>query len=126
MASSLIGMYAFAIADSQDAGNPRLVLGRDRLGIKPLAWAETAEGIVFGSEVKCLLASGMVEREMRREALLTTSCRATSAGRRAHGPACSASSRNGVDLEREGRGADQAVLGPAHGRARALRSGGDP
>ena len=70
VASSLIGMYAFAIADSRDAGNPRLVLGRDRLGIKPLYWAETAEGIVFGSEVKCLLASGMVEREMRREALL--------------------------------------------------------
>ena len=70
MASSLIGMYAFAIADGRDANNPRLVLGRDRLGIKPLYWAETAEGIVFGSEVKCLLASGMVEREMRREALL--------------------------------------------------------
>lgn len=70
VASSLIGMYAFAIADGRDANNPRLVLGRDRLGIKPLYWAETAEGIVFGSEVKCLLASGMVEREMRREALL--------------------------------------------------------
>ncbi|MEE2939208.1 MAG: asparagine synthase (glutamine-hydrolyzing) [Planctomycetota bacterium] len=70
VASALIGMYAFAIADGRDANNPRLVLGRDRLGIKPLYWAETAEGIVFGSEVKCLLASGMVEREMRREALL--------------------------------------------------------
>lgn len=70
VASALIGMYAFAIADGRDPNNPRLVLGRDRLGIKPLYWAETAEGIVFGSEVKCLLASGYVEREMRREALL--------------------------------------------------------
>ena len=67
---ALIGMYAFAVADWRDENNPRVILGRDRLGIKPLYWAETAEGIVFGSEVKTILASGMVEREMRREALL--------------------------------------------------------
>ncbi|MEM8712447.1 MAG: asparagine synthase (glutamine-hydrolyzing), partial [Planctomycetota bacterium] len=66
----LVGMYAFAVADWRDPNHPRLVLGRDRLGIKPLYWAETREGIVFGSEVKTILASGMVEREMRREALL--------------------------------------------------------
>lgn len=67
---ALIGMYGFAIADWRDENNARIVLGRDRLGIKPLYWAETAEGIVFGSEVKAILASGMVMREMRREALL--------------------------------------------------------
>lgn len=67
---ALVGMFAFAIADLRDGDNPRLVLGRDRLGIKPMYWAETAEGIVFGSEVKALLASGYLEREMRREALL--------------------------------------------------------
>ena len=32
-------------------------MARDRVGIKPLYYAETAEGIVFGSEVKALLAS---------------------------------------------------------------------
>lgn len=68
--SALVGMYAFAIADLRDPNNPRLVLGRDRLGIKPLYWAETKEGIVYGSEVKSILASGYVEREMRRESLL--------------------------------------------------------
>lgn len=66
----LVGMFAFAIADSRDPNNPRLVLGRDRLGIKPLYWAETAEGLFFGSEVKAILASGATDREMRREALL--------------------------------------------------------
>ena len=70
VARSLIGMYAFAVADWRDPNNPRIVLGRDRLGIKPLYWCETAEGLWFGSEVKTILASGVVEREMRREALL--------------------------------------------------------
>lgn len=65
-----VGMFAFAIADLRDASDPKLVLGRDRFGVKPLYWAETADGIYFGSEVKALLASGKFEREMRREALL--------------------------------------------------------
>lgn len=67
---ALVGMFAFALADFARADAPRLVLGRDRLGIKPLYWAETAEGIFFGSEPKALLASGAFPRELRREALL--------------------------------------------------------
>lgn len=70
VARGLIGMYGFALADFADPENPRLVLGRDRLGIKPIYWCETAEGIFFGSEVKTILASGALPREMRREALL--------------------------------------------------------
>ena len=52
------GMFAFAIWDRR---NRQLYLARDRLGIKPLLWAETRKGFVFGSELKCLLASGLVD-----------------------------------------------------------------
>jgi asparagine synthase (glutamine-hydrolysing) len=65
-----VGMFAFALLDLRDANDPKVVLGRDRFGVKPLYWAETAEGLWWGSEVKTLLASGRFPRELRREALL--------------------------------------------------------
>src|SRR3954468_10743824 len=49
------GMFAFAI---WDAPKRRLVLVRDRLGIKPLYWARTPDALLFGSEMKAILASG--------------------------------------------------------------------
>lgn len=49
----LDGMYAFAIADQT---NQTLTLARDRFGEKPLYWARTQDGWVFGSEIKALLA----------------------------------------------------------------------
>ncbi len=70
VAEHLVGMFAFAIADLRDPARPKLVLGRDRLGIKPLYWALTARGLVFGSECKALLASGLVPRQLRAEKLL--------------------------------------------------------
>ncbi|MEL6429318.1 MAG: asparagine synthase (glutamine-hydrolyzing) [Planctomycetota bacterium] len=70
VARALTGMYAFAVADHRREAGPRVVLARDRLGIKPLYWAETSEGLWFASEPKALLASGAFDRELRREALL--------------------------------------------------------
>ncbi|MGH8187553.1 MAG: asparagine synthase (glutamine-hydrolyzing) [Steroidobacteraceae bacterium] len=62
----LEGMFAFALWDSRKR---RLVLARDRLGIKPLFVAETRDGVVFGSEIKSLLASGVVSRDIDWQAL---------------------------------------------------------
>jgi asparagine synthase (glutamine-hydrolysing) len=48
----LNGMYAVVIWDTS---NKTLLLARDRLGIKPLYYAETEHGLLFGSELKALL-----------------------------------------------------------------------
>lgn len=58
----LRGMYAFAIWERE---RRRLVLARDRIGIKPLYYATMADGtVLFGSELKALLASGRVRPEL--------------------------------------------------------------
>jgi asparagine synthase (glutamine-hydrolysing) len=49
------GMFAFAIWDAQTG---TLYLVRDRYGIKPVYYTLLEEGIVFGSEIKAILASG--------------------------------------------------------------------
>lgn len=56
----LVGMFAFAIYDQ---GRQRLVLVRDRLGIKPLYYANSAEHFIFASEIKAILATGLVPME---------------------------------------------------------------
>ena len=61
----LHGMFALAIYDTGHAGGrPRVLLARDHMGIKPLYYANTAQGFVFASELKALLASGLVGREI--------------------------------------------------------------
>jgi asparagine synthase (glutamine-hydrolysing) len=60
------GMFAFAI---WDRNKRTMFLARDRMGVKPLYYAETPGAFVFGSEVKALFASKLVEPSCREEAL---------------------------------------------------------
>jgi asparagine synthase (glutamine-hydrolysing) len=62
----LRGMFAFAL---WDAARSRLVLARDRLGIKPLYYCEWGGRVAFASELKSLLQLSAVPREVDPEAL---------------------------------------------------------
>ncbi|OII67208.1 asparagine synthase (glutamine-hydrolyzing) [Streptomyces sp. CC77] len=53
LATRLEGIYAFAI---WDLDRQELLLVRDRMGVKPLYYAETSSGVLFGSEPKAILA----------------------------------------------------------------------
>ena len=60
------GMFAFAVWDGRAR---RLLLVRDRLGVKPLYYAQVPGGIVFGSEIKSLLQDPDVPRDWRADAV---------------------------------------------------------
>jgi asparagine synthase (glutamine-hydrolysing) len=62
----LNGIFAFAVWDHQQE---QLFIGRDRLGVKPLFFLETASGLMFASEQKALLAHPEVKVEVDREGL---------------------------------------------------------
>ncbi|MFI8171506.1 asparagine synthase (glutamine-hydrolyzing) [Streptomyces sp. NPDC085931] len=57
VAERLNGMYAFAVWDGR---TDRLVLIRDRMGVKPLYYRPTPDGVLFGSEPKAILAHPLV------------------------------------------------------------------
>jgi len=55
------GMFAFAI---WDARSHRLLLGRDPMGIKPLYYFDAGQYFLFASEIRTLLGTGLVPREI--------------------------------------------------------------
>ncbi len=57
----LRGMFAFAVWDTQQK---KLFIARDRLGIKPLYFYAGEDRMVFASEVRAILASGFVARQL--------------------------------------------------------------
>ena len=61
----LRGMFALAIHDKRRGpGHERLLLARDQLGIKPLLYTTVNNRLIFASEIKALLASGLVAPEI--------------------------------------------------------------
>jgi asparagine synthase (glutamine-hydrolysing) len=64
--AKLRGMFSIALWDSRQR---RLILARDRVGKKPLFYAIDHNRILFGSELKALLASDLLSRELNPEAL---------------------------------------------------------
>jgi asparagine synthase (glutamine-hydrolysing) len=78
MLSQLNGIFAFAICDERPSGRPEgiqagaLFLARDPLGVKPLYWTETPDGVLFASEMKALLCHRGVSRALDLEAVHQT------------------------------------------------------
>ena len=57
----LEGMFAFALYDARDGS---ILLARDRMGIKPLYYHRTPQHFLFASELRALLATGLVPRRL--------------------------------------------------------------
>ncbi|GAA2838917.1 asparagine synthase (glutamine-hydrolyzing) [Crossiella cryophila] len=62
----LNGMYAFAVWDDR---TERLLLVRDRLGVKPMFIYPTADGLLFGSEPKAILANPLARKALGEDGL---------------------------------------------------------
>ncbi|HET9388207.1 MAG TPA: asparagine synthase (glutamine-hydrolyzing) [Steroidobacteraceae bacterium] len=75
MLRHLNGIFAFAIHDARADGRPEgiprgaLFIARDHLGVKPLYYATTNRGFLFGSEIKALLRCPDLSREIDPVAL---------------------------------------------------------
>jgi asparagine synthase (glutamine-hydrolysing) len=63
----LNGMFIICLID---IAKHQLVLSRDQFGVKQLYFARTSQGMVFASELKAILASGLVEPEVDKSHLL--------------------------------------------------------
>ena len=57
----LNGMFGLALWDS---GKEKLIIARDRIGIKPVYYHENENGIIFGSEIKTIFAHGAIRPEV--------------------------------------------------------------
>lgn len=66
IAERLNGMYAFAVWDGR---HDKLVMIRDRMGIKPFYYQPTADGVLFGSEPKAVLANPLARRRVTLDGL---------------------------------------------------------
>ncbi|GAB76643.1 asparagine synthase (glutamine-hydrolysing) [Austwickia chelonae] len=60
------GMFGFAVWDTRER---ELFLARDFFGIKPLYYAPLRDGIVWASEIKCILENPQVKRELNLQGL---------------------------------------------------------
>jgi len=67
----LLGMFAFVIVDE---ASHSLFAARDRLGKKPLHYMKTDGGLLFGSEIKAILANDASNRVLRPEAMAQFLC----------------------------------------------------
>ncbi|MFI0809104.1 asparagine synthase (glutamine-hydrolyzing) [Streptomyces echinatus] len=66
VAERLNGMYAFAVWDGR---HDKLVMIRDRMGIKPFYYHPTADGVLFGSEPKAVLANPLARPRVTPDGL---------------------------------------------------------
>ncbi|WP_225825400.1 asparagine synthase (glutamine-hydrolyzing) [Streptomyces naphthomycinicus] len=66
VAERLNGMYAFAVWDGR---HDKLVMIRDRMGIKPFYYYPTPDGVLFGSEPKAILANPLARRRVTLDGL---------------------------------------------------------
>ncbi|MFS4094620.1 asparagine synthase (glutamine-hydrolyzing) [Streptomyces sp. AF1A] len=66
VAERLNGMYAFAVWDGRRG---KLVMIRDRMGIKPFYYSPTPDGVLFGSEPKAVLAHPLARRRVTLDGL---------------------------------------------------------
>lgn len=64
----LRGMFAFAI---HDMARGRVILARDRLGEKPLYVCDNGKELIFASELRSILASGLIPTKFDRSSLYT-------------------------------------------------------
>lgn len=69
--SKLNGMFAIAFWDDTTG---QLLLGRDRYGQKPLYYAVVGDNVVFCSEIRSLLSSGLIPRAVNQEAVSSYLC----------------------------------------------------